>query len=218
MMKQKKHRKIPALAAGTTLVAAMTLMASCSTDYEDQIVYNDFEKPFQEDFKKDTVVFEKLPAERAKHILNLSDPSTEIVDKPDYTFQTDNLINVKKSTEDESLVITSWSAKPVFNVTLEMYIPEVDEYIPVAFIESIPAFSRFSFKPSFVGRRNIWKKKNGNFVSFTCPYLDLNRMKTRLVSDDEHFKMLQKIDARWTCSFSNYGWTQRLENRTSSVK
>ena len=39
MMKQKKHRKIPALAAGTTLVAAMTLMASCSTDYEDKIVY-----------------------------------------------------------------------------------------------------------------------------------------------------------------------------------
>ena len=28
--------------------------------------------------------------------------STEIVDKPDYTFQTDNLINVRKSTEDES--------------------------------------------------------------------------------------------------------------------
>lgn len=26
MMKQKKHRKIPALAAGTTLVAAMPLM------------------------------------------------------------------------------------------------------------------------------------------------------------------------------------------------
>lgn len=39
MMKQKKHRKIPALAAGTTLLAAMTLMASCSTDYEDKIVY-----------------------------------------------------------------------------------------------------------------------------------------------------------------------------------
>ena len=34
MLKQKKHRKIPALAASTTLVAAMTLMASCSTDYE----------------------------------------------------------------------------------------------------------------------------------------------------------------------------------------
>ena len=41
MMKQKKHRKIPALAASTTLVAAMTLMASCSTNYEDKIVYND---------------------------------------------------------------------------------------------------------------------------------------------------------------------------------
>ncbi len=37
MMKQKKHRKIPALAAGTTLVAAMPLMASCSTDYHSRI-------------------------------------------------------------------------------------------------------------------------------------------------------------------------------------
>ncbi len=37
MMKQKKHRKIPALAARTTLVAAMTLMASCSTDHHSRI-------------------------------------------------------------------------------------------------------------------------------------------------------------------------------------
>ena len=57
MMKQKKHRKIPALAAGTTLLAAMTLMASCSTDYEDKIVYNDIQQPFQQDFQKDTVAF-----------------------------------------------------------------------------------------------------------------------------------------------------------------
>ena len=207
MMKQKKHRKIPALAAGTTLVAAMTLMASCSTDYEDKIVYNDIQQPFQQNFKKDTVAFDKLPAEFAKHILNLSDPSTEIVGKADYTFQTNNLISVKKSAVGDSLVITSWSAKPVSNVTLEMYIPEADEYIPVAFFETVPAFSRFSFKPSFIGRRNVWKKKSGNFVSFLCPYLDMNQMKARLTSDDEHFKMLQKIDAQWNCSFSNFGWT-----------
>lgn len=111
----------------------MTLMASCSTDYEDKIVYNDIQQPFQQDFKKDTVVFDKLPAEFAKHILNLSDPSTEIVGKADYTFQTNNLISVKKSAVGDSLVITSWSAKTVSNVTLEMYIPEADEYIPVAF-------------------------------------------------------------------------------------
>ena len=207
MLKQKKHRKIPALAASTTLVAAMTLMASCSTDYEDKIVYNDIQQPFQQDFKKDTVVFDKLPAEFVKHILNLSDPSTEIVGKADYTFQTNNLISVKKSAVGDSLVITSWSAKTVSNVTLEMYIPEADEYIPVAFFETIPAFSRFSFKPSFIGRRNVWKKEGGNFVSFLCPYLDMNQMKARLTSDDEHFKMLQKIDAQWNCSFSNFGWT-----------
>ena len=106
MMKQKKHRKIPALAAGTTLVAAMTLMASCSTDYEDKIVYNDIQQPFQQDFQKDTLSFDKLPTEAARHILNLSDPSTEIVGKADYTFQTNNLISVKKSAVGDSLVIT----------------------------------------------------------------------------------------------------------------
>lgn len=35
----------------------------------------------------------------------------------------------------------------------------------------------------------------------------MNQMKARLTSDDEHFKMLQKIDAQWNCSFSNFGWT-----------
>ncbi len=35
----------------------------------------------------------------------------------------------------------------------------------------------------------------------------MNQMKARLASDDEHFKMLQKIDAQWNCSFSNFGWT-----------
>lgn len=79
MMKKKKHLKVPALAAGTTLVAAMTLMASCSTDYEDKIVYNDIQQPFQQDFLKDTLSFDKMPAEAARHILNLSDPSSEIV-------------------------------------------------------------------------------------------------------------------------------------------
>lgn len=210
MMKQKKHLKVPALAAGTTLVAAMTLMASCSTDYEDQIVYNDIQQPFQQDFLKDTLSFDKLPAEATRHILNLSDPSSEIVGKADYTFRTDNLISVKKSAVGDSLVITSWSAKPVSNVTLEMHIPEADEYIPVAFFDSIPAFSRISFRPSFIGRRNIHKKEDGKYVSFVVPYLDLNRMKARLTSDDEHFKMLQKIDAQWNCSFSNFGWTPTI--------
>ena len=79
MMKKKKQLKVPALAAGTTLVAAMTLMASCSTDYEDKIVYNDIQQPFQQDFLKDTLSFDKMPAEAARHILNLSDPSSEIL-------------------------------------------------------------------------------------------------------------------------------------------
>ncbi len=100
------------------------------------------------------MTFDKLPAELAKHILNLSDPSTEIVGKADYTFQTNNLISVKKSAVGDSLVITSWSAKPVSNVTLEMYIPEADEYIPVAFLRN-----RSCLLPLLVQAILYWQKK-----------------------------------------------------------
>ena len=75
-----------------------------------------------------------------------------------------------------------------------MYIPEVDEYIPVAFIKSIPAFSLLLLQAIICWQTEYLETRNpGNFVSFTCPYLDLNRMKTCLVSDDEHFKMFRRL-------------------------
>ena len=189
------------------LCAAMLLPVACSTVYEDETAYNDIEIPFKDDFRTDTVTYGKLPVEHARHILNLADPSSEIVGKADYTFRTDELISVRQTAEDDSLRITSWSAKTIYDVTLEMYIPEVGEYLPVAYFDSIPGFSRFTFKPSFVGRRNVCRTVDGGFVSFECPHLDMEHMMVRLKSDDEHFKKLQKIDAKWTCSFSNYSWT-----------
>lgn len=203
-----KKKQAPATALTTVmLLVACILHTACTTDYEDQTVFNDIVQPFQADFKTDTVCFDKIPAEFVKKILNLEDQSAEIVNKSDYTFCTDNLINVKKIGMSDLLLITSWSAKPITKVTLELFVPEVGEYLPVAYIDSIPAFSRFSFKPTFVGKRNTWRKKNGTFISFASPYIDLSKMKAKFSSNDEHFKKLQKIDAKWTCSFSNYSWT-----------
>lgn len=187
------------------LCMALSLVG-CTTNYDARTVYNDVKVPFGVTFHTDTVAFGKLPEKCARHILNLADPSSKIVGKNDYTFRTDELIAVH-GTGGDSLRITSWAAKTIRDVTVEMFVPEVGTYIPIAFLDSIPGFSQFEFKPSFVGKRSIVRKENGDYLSFSCPHLDMERMKTRLVSNDELFKKLSRIDAQWTCGFSNYDWT-----------
>ena len=207
-MNDKKMTKSMIL-KGVTAAICITaiLLAGCSTVYEEKMVYNNIEIPFKNDFPTDTVTYDKLRAEHTRVLLNLSDPSSKIVNKADCTFRTDQLVTVTGAEEDDLLRITSWSAKTIHKVSLEMYIPEAEEYLPVAYLDSIPAFSSFEFKPSFVGKRSVCRTMDGGFVSLECPHLDMERMKVRLVSDDEHLEKLSKIDAKWTCSFSNYSWT-----------
>lgn len=47
---------------------------------------------------------------------------------------------------------------------------------------------------------------DGGFVSLECFYFDMEWMKVCLVSDDEYFEKLLKIDVKWICSFFNYSW------------
>ena len=189
-------------------LCALLLPSSCSTEYEDRIVYNDTEQPFEATFHPDTIRVGKLQTGSIRHLLDLNTPSTEIDNKPEYTFRSDELISVHASDDGDSLYITSWSAKTVYKISVEMFLPEVNEYLPVAFLDSIPAFSRFGFRPSFLGNRSVCRVPNSNdFVSFEYQYIDEARRKLRLTGDDEHFRMLSKIDAKWKCYFSNYGWT-----------
>lgn len=203
-----KYRKyIRFIAAVPACLCALLLPSSCSTEYEDKILYNDTELPFEATFHPDTVRIGKLRTGSIRHLLDLDTPSAEIDSKAEYTFRTNELISVHASDGGDSLCITSWSAKTVYKVTVEMYLPEAGEYLPVAFLDSIPGFSRFGFRPSFVDKRSVCRISSGDFVSFEYRYIDEVRMKLRLTSDDEHFRMLSKIDAQWECYFSNYGWT-----------
>lgn len=204
-----KYRKYICISAFFLIYLCVLLLPfSCSTKYNDRTVYNDIEIPFEATFHPDTVFVGKLRAGSIQHLLDLDTPSAEIDSKPEYTFRTNELISVHTSDGGDSLCITCWSAKTVHKVAVEMYLPEAGEYLPVAFLDSIPKFSRFGFRPTFVGKRNVCRISNGDFVSFEYQYIDEVRMKLRLTSDDEHFRMLSKIDAQWECYFSNYGWTQ----------
>lgn len=203
-----KYRKdICIIAVFLTCLCVLLLPLSCNTDYDDKTVFNDIEIPFETTFRPDTVCFKELPVSSIRYLLNLDTPSTEIDNNPRYTFRSNELISVRVSDEGDSLCITSWSAKTVHKVTVEIYLPEVDEYLPIALLDSIPGFSQFEFKPSFVGKRSVCRTRGGDFVSFEYSHLDDVRMKLQLTSDDEHFRMLSRIHAQWKCYFSNYGWT-----------
>ena len=183
------------------------ILFSCSqSELEEKYIYNDIEVPFKGDFRTDTVDFTRLASQQARKIFRLDEPSSSIVDTKKYTFKINELIQVRATEHGDSIRITSYSAKDITQVSLEMYLPDVGLYLPVAYFPVIPGFSQFEFKPDFLGKRVVYKKPDGQLVSFECSYLDFAKFSPRLLSDDSHWKMLQQIDAQWTLYFSNYDW------------
>lgn len=180
---------------------------ACTTTIDEVVNYNDIELPYVETFKQDTVTFGKLKPEQSRRILDLDEPSGIVTNHSMRSFRVDEIIQLRPTAQSDSIRVTSYSAKTVYDVTMEVYLPEFDKYIPVVYLDSIPAFSQFEFKSSFTGKRVTYRQKDGHVLSFHYPYLDFEQMTPRLVSEDEHFNMLDQIDAKWTIRFSNYDWT-----------
>ena len=187
------------------VVSAVMTLTSCTETIIGELPDTDRPDTLAIDsFKPDTVRFDALPARQTRELFNLDEPSTSIADRNKYEFRTDELIRVSAAGEGDSMRVTSYSAKPVKDVRVDIYLPDFDTYVTAAWIDSIPAFSQLTFKPSVIGRRVVVKQGDDRYLSFFIPWLDANTHKPRLVSDDAHFKMLSRIKARWTCYYSNY--------------
>ena len=182
------------------------VLCGCSKQIEDQLHFNDIEKPFEATFRPDTVRTAGLDPSRLRTYFDPAGSSAEITDPEEYSFRVDELIRVEGTESGDAVRIRSFSAKPVLGVTLEVLLPDFGFYLPVAWIDSLPGFAQFEFPASFTGRRLTWEREDGTFVSFHYPYFDAAKMKPRLRSDDPHLGMLQRIDARWDFRFSNYDW------------
>lgn len=203
-----KYKKVPRFLKQTSsLLFSGIMLAACTTTFEEVVHYNDIELPRIETFKQDTVTFDKLKSEQARHILDLDEPSGVVTNHSMRSFRINEILRIGSTSQSDSVRITSYSAKTVYDVTMEIYLSEFDMYIPVAYMDSIPAFSQFEFKSSFTGKRVTYLKKDGKLISFHYPLFKTEELKPRLVSGDKHFKMLNEIDARWTIRFSNYDWT-----------
>ena len=207
-------RKIPVLMK-LLFVFSLTagLASGCSeTIFEEKINYNDITVPFKDTFVQDTVSFGELSKKSSRYIFRLDESSASIVDENKYSFKMNELIQIRETASGDSVRITSYSAQTIHDIKLEIYLPDADIYLPMAQLDSIPGFSQFEFKPSFIGKRTVYKKPDGQFISFKYDYLDFDSMKPRLTSSDKHFQMLQKIDSEWYLHFSNYDWKDESSN------
>lgn len=186
---------------------SIAILGACSTSFEEEWHYKDIEQPFKETFIQDTIAYGMLNLEQARHILSLDESNNVVTDRSKRSFKVNELFQVRATSLQDSIRITSYSAKTVYDVTMEIYLEEFDMYIPVVHMDSIPGFSQFEFKPLFIGKRITYKKPDGNFISFDYPFFEIEKLKPRLISEDKHFQMLSKIDAQWDIYFSNYSWT-----------
>lgn len=202
---RRRESRIARIPAFLTACCAGLLWGGCSTDVvtEEELHYNDIEVPFEATLKPDTGGFGALPPRQARYILNLDEPAEVLTDPARRSFRVDELFQIRATAGGDSVRITSWSARTVRDVTLEIYLQDFDLYVPVARMDSIPGFGQFEFRPSFVGQRVTCETDKGDFISFFCRSFDPERLKPRLVSDDGHFRMLQQIDARWSVQFTN---------------
>ena len=107
-------------------------------------------------FKIDTITYGQIPAEHARRILSLDESTSVVTDKSKRSFRVNELFQIRKAS-DQLLSITSYSAKTVYNLTLEAYVEGGSQYIPIAYLDSIPGFSQFEFKP----------ERETNEISFT---------------------------------------------------
>lgn len=153
----------------------------------------------------DTVMYGQIPTAHTRKILSLDEATSVVTDKKQRSFQVNELFQIREVGSD-SVRITSYSAKTVYGLTLEVYVQEAGGYIPVAYIDSIPGFSQLEFTASFITKAVSYKKNDGTYAKLSIPALNFKELKPRLISDDKHFQMLSKIDAQWNVSFSNYDW------------
>lgn len=180
--------------------------ASCSEEVRDEYHTHETVVPYEGTFVTDSVAMAQLPSVDRREIFRLDEPSAVITDRSRYSFRMNELLQVRSSDSGDSIRITSYSARTLHQVTLELYLPAVDTYLPVAHFDSIPAFSQFQFKPSWIGKRVVYPKEPDRFISFEYAFLDLAVMKPRWKSADVHLRKLQQIQAQWEICFSNFDW------------
>ena len=129
-----------------------------------------------------------------------------------YTDQNQRMFNTAQPmqasvTEDGRLSVRFYSPKPVGDVLLRARIPSVsDDYIDLAYFDTIPAFADFSAELPAISRQCVYRTESGKIVKLPQLTADeLRQSEFRILSTDPYWAKLQDIKHGWTVRFALYG-------------
>ena len=92
-----------------------------------------------------------------------------------------------------------------------MKLPNIDDKIHIAFLDTLSDFSKFNFKPNFLKEKTIYKGNDGRLFSINMDLLN-NDIQFWIESESSHYKMLKEIKTDWSLRFSNFSWNSEDPN------
>ncbi len=185
------------LQLGVALFSA-ALLSSCS----DNEVINYIPEPEVETYM-DCLVYDELNPKSKSFVLALNEPSSVITSQRSFNLKA--ILRAEANANKDSILITSYSAKPITNVTLKAYLSEIDATLHLATIDSIPMFGQLAFRPAFLDEETRYATDDTRIVELKKEIIPID-MTFALDSDCAHYQMLKKIKTDWSLSFSNYDW------------
>ena len=117
------------------------------------------------------------------------------------------------SVEEEKLRLRFYSALPVKNAMIYAYLPAVREYVEFAYVDSVPAFSNASFDLPMWRKGGVYRTESGRYVNLPeQEWSDLATVKFKVEADDEYWRRISKIRAKWYITFNSYGGNPDAED------
>lgn len=195
----------------------VALLVGCHS--VDQVTHDRFndniiELPYVPLYTNDSLSWQNLPAcAQVAEILSRTESPQVVTNATLRSFNVSEVVQTRLLAPD-SIQVTSYSAKPIQAVDLYLHLSSYVEPILIAHIDSLPAFGRITFKPTFLSAQGgVYRTLSGRTVTFRFDKLLPEAMTLSTHSTDPHYQMLQRITARWQLSFSSYSGSQWAEMR-----
>lgn len=158
------------------------------------------------------VKWQKLDPNYAREILSRNEPPAVVTNTSLRNFDMKEIIQAK-FIETDSVMITSYSSKPVKDIHLYMRVSGYNEPICIAVIDSLPGFGQTTFSPSFLRGKATYKTKSNDEIQFQAEQLEASKMTMFIDCQDAHYQKLKEIKCDWNISFKTYDGPQWREMR-----
>lgn len=135
-------------------------------------------------------------------ILTDDEPHTIYYDGNERSFHIANPLQVKAV--NDSLHLRFYSPLPVKQATIMGKSNTLDEFVELAYFDSIPAFADIRV-PATLLKEGTYHTQSGKIYTLSAEDLSLDSLSFKVSSPDVYWSKLSRIKAKWRIKFNPYG-------------